>query len=1211
MANFWTEEQQKVIDLRNRNILVAAAAGSGKTAVLVERILKKITDPKHPVDIDRLLIVTFTRAAAAEMRERIGIAIRKKMEEEPDNENLQRQETLLFHAQITTIDSFCQSLLRSHFHTIDLDPSFSVMDEGEGKLLLYDTAQELLEERYAEKSEEFVLFAESFATGKQDDNLIDMILQLYHFSRSYPWPKEWLLGCKKAYQAESVEELEKSLWMQNLCQMVRVILGDLLEFCRESIQLALSSGGPWMYEEALCEDEALLMRMLEGESYQELSDGFFEMGKFAVLSRKKDDTVSEEKRERVKEQRDQLKKRLNALKEQFFYQKPEKMLEDMQKVCVPAGVLFDLAIDFGEKYAEKKRSKNLVDFSDLEHMALEILVHRENGENVPTEAALTLAEFYDEIMIDEYQDSNLVQELLLNSVSRIHFGQNNVFMVGDVKQSIYRFRLARPELFTEKYDTYTTEDSTSQKIELHKNFRSRKEVLEPVNYIFRKIMHRDLGNVEYDDNAALYPGAQFPLPEATVETEFTEAVESPLAGAQMLLLELEGGEELLKEAGESDREAEARMIGGKIQELVGKELVYDKEISGYRKVCYKDVVILLRSLSGWAEEFQRVLLDMGIPAYTGTRSGYFSASEVQTVLSILKIIDNPRQDIPFTAVLTSPVGGLDTQSLALIRGNWKNLSFYEACRCYAKENEDETAKKLQQFFVMLERFRGYVPYTPMHELLWKILEETGYMDYASAMPAGGKRRANLEMLVERAAAYESTSYRGLFNFIRYIENLQKYEVDFGEAGTISEEENTVRIMSIHKSKGLEFPVVFVAGLGKKFNQQDSRSALAVHADLGVGCDCVDPKLRVKNATLLKKMIQRTVLEENLGEELRVLYVALTRAKEKLYLTASVKSMEEQRKKWQGIRKERLSFLELTGASSSLEWIWRAVMDEEGYESAIPVTVKSVEDLVRGSAADQNIVRKQKEMLLFGEWREEEGQKKQEEWLDYMTGMKYPWEAYLDTKGKFSVSELKKQSQNIDIEETEELYPEPQIVPLIPNFVEQKEEGGAVRGSATHHVLEKLDFAESDTVAKVQRQLDVLCGQGILAREEVQLVSMPAIVHFFRTDLGKRAAAAQKRGELYRERQFVIGVKASDIHPEWEENETVLIQGIIDAWFEEDGELVVMDYKTDRVYDQGEELLVQRYRTQLDYYAKALEQLTGKRVKEKLIYSFALQKEIAI
>ena len=1087
------------------------------------------------------------------------------------------------------------------------------MDEGEAKLLRRDTAEELLEEKYQEGDTDFLQFVECFANGKNDENLIEMIWQVYEFSRSHPWPEEWLEECKKNYDIDTLEDLISSEWMKMICEQVDQTLNDLEMIRKEALKVANSPYGPWMYADALEQDGEILKQLSKGNDYAEYARRFLNIRKFAVLSRKKDEEVSDEKREQVKLLRDQIKKGIASLQEQYFYQSPQEMLEELKAGKVSAQMLLMLASEFGMRFTEKKRERNLLDFSDLEHLALQILVKKENGNVVPGEAALAFSKQFEEIMIDEYQDSNMVQELILTSISRCSMGQNNLFMVGDVKQSIYRFRLACPELFMEKYDTYTTEDSENQKIELHKNFRSRKEVLFEVNFIFRKIMHRNLGNVEYDDNAALYAGIEFPELVTNVEMDDLTAAKSPLSGSEILLFDADSVTET------NAREAEARMIGGQIKAIVGRELVYDKESRHYRKAEYRDIVILLRSLSGWSEEFLAVLSDMGIPAYTGTRSGYFSALEVRTVLSFLRVLDNPRQDIPFTAVLTSPIGTFATEELAKIRTENPEVSYYEACRAYENVGSDGILReKLQKFFKVLEHFRSCVPYTPMHELLWKIYEETGYFDYVCAMPAGSQRKANLEMLAEKAAAYESTSYRGLFNFVRYIENLQKYEVDFGEASTIGEEENTVRIMSIHKSKGLEFPVVFVAGLGKAFNRQDARSTIAIHQNYGVGCDVVDPLLRTKAPTILKKAIQQILLTESLGEELRVLYVAVTRAKEKLYLSGSLKKMEDTLSKWSGgAGKKQLSYLEIKNAASMLEWILRSVLYEEGIQSEIPIRKYSVDDLYREKLDEENhgdTILQQFRDHLF---EKEEGYAAFLAWMTQESAKIYPYEGRLEIQGKCSVSEIKRQSQIQEQKEESEnqgivLIKEPEDTATVPKFLEAKEEkSGAVKGTAMHHVMQRLDFTAADTVRQVEAQLLELQKKKQISEEEISLLNIPAIVHFFRTDIGKRAADAARRGQLYREKQFVIGVPASDIRPQWDKEEMVLVQGIIDAWFYEGDQIVLLDYKTDRVLKGQEQKLKDRYQAQLDYYAKALKQTTGHEVKEKIIYAFSLQEGIAL
>lgn len=1227
MGNLWTEEQKQVIWLRNRNILVSAAAGSGKTAVLVERILQKITDREHPVDIDRLLIVTFTRAAAAEMRERIGLEIQKRLLADPDNENLQRQETLLFHAQITTIDSFCQSVLRTYFHLIDLDPAFSIVDEGEAKLLRRDTAEELLEEKYREGDTDFLQFVECFANGKNDENLIEMIWQVYEFSRSHPWPEEWLKECKKNYDIDTLEDLISSEWMKMICEQVDQTLNDLEMIRKEALKVANSPYGPWMYADALEQDGEILKQLSKGNDYAEYARRFLNIRKFAVLSRKKDEEVSDEKREQVKLLRDQIKKGIASLQEQYFYQSPQEMLEELKAGKVSAQMLLMLASEFGMRFTEKKRERNLLDFSDLEHLALQILVKKENGNVVPGEAALAFSKQFEEIMIDEYQDSNMVQELILISISRCSMGQNNLFMVGDVKQSIYRFRLACPELFMEKYDTYTTEDSENQKIELHKNFRSRKEVLFDVNFIFRKIMHRNLGNVEYDDNAALYAGIEFPKLVTNVETDDLTAAKSPLSGSEILLFDADSVTET------NAREAEARMIGGQIKAIVGRELVYDKESRHYRKAEYRDIVILLRSLSGWSEEFLAVLSDMGIPAYTGTRSGYFSALEVRTVLSFLRVLDNPRQDIPFTAVLTSPIGTFATEELAKIRTENPEVSYYEACRAYENAGSDGILReKLQKFFKVLEYFRSCVPYTPMHELLWKIYEETGYFDYVCAMPAGSQRKANLEMLAEKAAAYESTSYRGLFNFVRYIENLQKYEVDFGEASTIGEEENTVRIMSIHKSKGLEFPVVFAAGMGKRFNFRDMNASILIHPELGIGADAILPEKRIIAPSLCKQIIRRTLLMESLGEELRVLYVALTRAKEKLILSGTIGALRPELEELSALRDSEEPLLSL-GRRLCGKTYWDYVLPalvrhrcmaplfhEYGIfmntsnplykdPAEFIVTRVTARELTESEVMEQAEREMKKETLenwnpgrvFDSEIREE---------IQRRFSFVYPYQYLEDLPVKVSVSELKKRSYHSeqDLEETVDYETEEEIQPLVPRFIEEKkEEGytGALRGTAYHRVMECLDYQKTANRDEIRRQLREWVDARKMERKETESVRVKDIWNFVETPLGQRMKAASEKRLLFREQPFVIARKASELDRQWQCEENVLVQGIIDAYFIEDEEIVLVDYKTDFVRRGEEKKLIDRYHVQLEDYAQALERMTGRKVKERYIYSFTL------
>ncbi len=1242
MGMTWTKEQQQVIELRDCNMLVSAAAGSGKTAVLVERIVSRIMDERKPVDIDRLLVVTFTNAAAAEMRERIGDALEKKLEENPQNIHLQRQSTLIHHAQITTIHSFCLDVIRSHFDRIQLDPGFRIGDEGELKLLRQDVLRDLLEEEYRNRRPEFVAFSESFAPGRTDGELEDLILQFYDFSMGYPWPERWRRQCLESYELEQASGLEETPWMEGLLQKLAMTVEDMKEQIGQAGQITREPDGPWMYEEALESDQAILSRLEDCRSYGDYAAVFREGISWQPLSRKRDGAVSDTKKALVKEIRDQVKGEIKKIQEDYFFEEPEQTVRDIRESKALIAELLRLTDEFQNAYQSKKAEKNLVDFSDLEHDALEILVSEEDGTLRPTQTALEYAGEFEEVMIDEYQDSNLVQELLLSSVSR-QDGHNR-FMVGDVKQSIYRFRLARPELFMEKYRSYTRQEGENRRIDLHKNFRSRSQILDGVNLVFRQIMTRKLGEVEYDEEAALYPGAVF---EPGSREEFLEPELWLVAGEPDA-----AGDEEPDDRERDLRRREALTAADRIREMVGREVVWDKEQGAYRPARFGDVVVLLRTMAGWAETFTEVFGECGIPAHTGSGTGYFSALEVKTVLAYLRVLDNPRQDIPLASALRSPLGGLTDEELAKLRIHSPGEDFYTCCVRYLRwnaEQEDgglprgearldegpdgELRRKLEQFWKQMEEQRAMLPYTPMHLLLWNILEATGYRDYVSAMPGGAQRRANLDMLVEKAAAYEATSYRGLFHFVRYIENLQKYEIDYGEASASGELADAVRIMSIHKSKGLEFPIVLVCGMGKSFNQQDSRGGLVLHPSLGIGCDRVDWNCRVKRPLLPKKVIGRQIREENLGEELRVLYVAMTRAREKLILMGGVKDLERAGKKWireQGRQEEKLSYSCLSGAASYLDWVMPALLRHPSaraflLERELPLPAPSpVEGLPGGFRIYlEDSGRRRERRALEGLTAARTGEELENldltrvydedtcQYLEETLHASYPFASSREIPGKVTVSYLKHLWDREEIPSAA-LYQEPAAVPLIPRFLKEKEEtGGAARGTVYHRFLENMDFTADFHRKFTDSQLETMVNCGKIHRDESGWISREKIGRFLASPLAVRMQAAAREGKLCREQPFVLGVDAGTIRPEWDTGEQVLIQGIIDAFFYEGEEIVLVDYKTDFVPEDQPERLTEKYRIQLDYYQMALERLTGKRVKEKLIYSFCLNRELPV
>ena len=1251
MGVSWTREQQQVIDLRKRNILVSAAAGSGKTAVLVERIIKMITEGEHPVDIDRLLVVTFTNAAAAEMRERIGAAIEKALEEHPDSEHLQRQLTLIHNAQITTIDSFCLYVIRNHFHEIDLEPDFRIGDEGELKLLKEDVLRGVLESNYEQMTPEFAAFAKGYVSGKSDAKVAEMILSLYEFSMSYPWPMEWLTSGICGYEISDVQEMAEAPWMQPLVLHLRSVLADLVKKLRIAHVLTREEDGPNIYEKVISSDLAKFEGLAACENFLELYEKLTAVT-YDRLPSSRGFSGDAGKLSRVKELRDQVKDTVKKINKQYFFASPEVMCGQVRRAEPMAKELVRLAIAFSEAFAAEKRRKNLVDFHDLEHFALEILVDAKTKQ--ARAAAEEFRDMYEEIMIDEYQDSNHVQETLLRAISREERGAYNLFMVGDVKQSIYRFRLARPELFLEKYDTYQ-ETGDLCRIDLAKNFRSRIQVVDAVNDVFSRIMSREIGGIAYDDKAALYPGAVYP------------AQEDPAYGSELLLIrkpekgerEESGiGEQHAEGAGvlvdyDNVRQLEALAIAARIKQLKGSLQVMEKSAGELRPVRYSDMVILLRTTSGWDEEFKKILEQQGIPVYITSKTGYFGALEVQELLQFLRVLDNPRQDIPLFGVMQSVFGGFTQEEIAQIRSGGeghsrKRMTLYEALKEVAQSGrtveegeeisagesageEAELSQKADTFLQRIGHYRDLTPFTSIRDLLQRILDDYDYLNYVTALPAGSKRRANVEMLLTKASAFEKTSYFGLFHFIRYMEQLEKYDVDYGEADTLDENADVVRIMSIHKSKGLEFPVVFVSGLSKRFNMQDANQSLIVDMDLGVAVDYVDSVRRIKNKTLRRTVLSAKMKEDNLAEELRVLYVALTRAREKLILTAVLDKADEKWELAQMTGQERLTYLDFCEAGSYMDFLL-PILPQTG----IAVKTLRTEDLAVEELREQLRMgdrREQLRLIACGETTLTGDPEENERKLMYLRerfAYQYPHPGLQKLYTKTTVSELKIAAMAEKDEAAFHTFEEKEVVPYIPGFRrEQEKVSGAVRGNAFHRTMELLDFTYLFTESglftgcpnnyeEYRRGLDKNRLQNrleeFLQRETISLrlteeyakaVSLPKILNFLEQELAYRMWRAQEQGLLYREQPFVLGIDAKRLDPDLPEGEKVLIQGIIDVFFIEDGEIVLLDYKTDVI--DSLEALWNRYNVQIQYYEEALTKLMQMPVKERILYSFYLEK----
>ena len=1222
----WTEEQVRAISEDRCNLLVSAAAGAGKTAVLVERIIRKITNAENPVDIDRLLVVTFTNAAAAEMRERIGAALSRVLEEaEVDGDlkvkkNLQRQLTLLGKSNITTIHSFCLDVIRNNFHTIDLDPAFRIADDTEALLLQLEALEELIESKYEPENctEDFLSLVECYGGSKDDNKLMDLILTIYDFVQSHPWPDIWLTDAIEAFNAAGGMDFGDTKWAEVLMKSISMELSGLQCLLEDTIKTAEREEGLSPYINTLQEDVLRIKAMqsaCEGKGgwdalYREFDN--LEFSRLPKCGKEADPIIKEE----VKGARDDVKGRLNRIKKDLISGSSEELTSDLRRLYPVMNSLGSLVSEFSDKYQDKKKQKNVIDFNDLEHYCLKVLTNRTEGEVLPTQAALGLRELFEEIYIDEYQDSNLTQEVILGMVSREETGEPNIFMVGDVKQSIYRFRQAKPELFIKKLRTYSGDSQSKyRKILLNKNFRSREDIIRAVNFIFSRIMSESLGEIEYTEDEKLNAGAVYKVPESPGSSVGGPVELHIIDSSEIGTEETDTSEEDFDDYEESalmlnSMQCEARVAANRIKELTadGSFMVIDKNTGEYRPVQFKDIVILMRTTKNWADVFAEELSIQGIPVFTDAGTGYFRTVEISTVLSLLQIIDNPLQDIPLLAVLRSPICGFDPEELIDIRLFDKETDFFEAM-VKAASSEGELGRKAAGFLEKLEDWREKSLYLSTDELIWHLYNDTGYYSFVGAMPGGAARQANLRMLFDKARQYEESSFKGLFNFINFINKLKGNQGDLGSAKVLGEKDDVVRIMSIHKSKGLEFPVVFLCGAGKGFNLTDTAKSILLHHELGIGPDFIDHKRRIWYPSIFKQALKYKIKLESLSEEMRILYVAFTRAKEKLIITGAVKDIAKSTSRWKsssGASTQKVPEFDVLRGRSFLDWICTALMrDNEGKPSEKLEGVEgwdirfwNREEVLRGAVAEEH----GKEELIDEAALSSAEANMQDEIIKRLE-WKYPYSAYEKLPVKVTVTELKRY---FDTEAADEFRI--QAAPGIrkrPRFLEETSGmTAAERGSLMHFVLQHMDFGGEVSEAGIKRQLEDMIRMELLTEVQARNVNIDGIVGFLNSDLGRRMTEA---GRLYREMPFTMEVECSEVFGSkagcGHEGETVVLQGIIDCWFEEEGKLVLVDYKTDYVTEGEVSRIKEKYRTQIEYYARALSQITGKEVSGKYIYLF--------
>lgn len=1209
----WTNEQQAAIDSRGQTLLLSAAAGSGKTAVLVERIIRRLLDKEYPIDITELLVVTFTKAAAAEMRDRIGTALMKALSETKDP-RVERQLALLPSAQISTLHAFCQHVIRKYFYTIDLDPAFSIAGEEELNLLRRQVLEDVFLSYYEDDEKASILYplADMFGSDRGDDILMDTVSRMYTYARSLAWPEHWLKEAARAYDVAPDAVIDDMVWAGPIKDAVRRILEEdahlydgVLYHLRQREAFAPAC-------DTFVAEQAALRQAAQARSWNDLSRFVraIDFPRLKSLRKLSDDDKAVW--ERCKKVRDDVKKDvIKTLQSVYFSATPEEWLDGMRAMKPVMDGLVTLTLDFAKAYGAAKKEKGWIDFSDLEHFCLQILLAPDASPEhpVPSAAAEELRSQYEEVFIDEYQDTNGVQELITRLVS----GEDNRFMVGDIKQSIYRFRLADPTLFLEKYQSFSRDEKAVQRcIDLGRNFRSVPVVLDAVNAVFSRAMTAEAAGMDYGEREKLYAGRQAPDDERWIG-----------GPVEVDIVPTPSDEE--DDDGSTAFEKECRFIAGRIGELLASGRMAARKDGTLEPLSYRHIVVLLRSMAGKADVLIQALQEGGIPSYAEQSGGYFAAVEVQVMLALLRCIDNPEQDLAMAAVLRSPLVGLDETALAGVRlaGDgtlWQNLpAFVASLPDGVDEKED-----LQQFMAAFDSWRTYSRRHGVAELLQRLYDDTAYVDFVGAMPGGDVRQANLKALYDRARQYEEAGFRGLFRYLQLMDKMKEDGLDLAPAKVVSEKEDVVRIMSIHKSKGLEFPVVFVADMGKAFNRRDTQDQILFHNRLGIGLKQYDPEWRMSYPTLIWSGIAAQLRWEGTAEEERILYVAMTRARDQLILTGHSSHIDRDWQRW-------TSHLNPAQAKSYFDWVMPAAL--------APFGAKADADYARPGAAWQDAVWQVRIAKAVPAGTVEEGAYDGEprlealrrgdltgtpvpSWLDEQLSWQYAYPQAVRTAAKFSVSEVKRRYQELHSDELQDeaalSVPAAAVIPPAPGeddaFAalppwlagEEAAVSGAQRGTALHKALQYITPAADQTTATLRREIDAFVRQGLLSREEAKLVYVPVLAAFCQSDIGRRMAESP---ELHREYPFTVLLAGGDPLPETETGEQILIQGVIDCLFREDDAWILVDYKSDRL--ETADAFRRRYAVQLALYKRAVEQITHRPVEETYIYSLRLQQEIRL
>ena len=1166
--------------------------GSGKTAVLVERIINKIVNEK--IDINTILIVTFTNAAASEMREKILEAIYKRLESNPFDSHLQKQITLINKASICTIHSFCLDIIKNNFFEINIAPNFRIGNQAEIELLKQEVIEDLFEEKYDKQNKDFLELIDIYTNYRGDDDLKEIILNIYKTIQSNPFPEDWLNEKVNMFNIENClnEDFSNTIWG-------KIILDNYIEEITdcivglENVNIKLSKYNELKkYSDVILEDidnlKTLILNIKSWDKAFELSNNII-FNKWPV-----DRKIVIEEKELAKDARDKIKKNFNIIRDKYLKytsNQANKDIYDMYNILVK---LKDIILEFSNKFSKYKLERNIIDFNDIEHFALKILVEKRDDTYTPTEIAKTYKDKFVEIAIDEYQDSNLVQEYILTTISN-----NNMFMVGDVKQSIYKFRQARPELFLEKYEKYETKQNNKSKgikIKLFKNFRSSKNILDITNIIFKSIMSRKLGNIEYDEQEFLNLGINYEQSDGK-DKYFEEKCSLYIIDKQE---EIEQEDELNKI---EDTVLEAKFVAKKVKELLDSEFkIYDKKL-GYRPITYKDIVILLRTTVNIAPIYEKELLNLQLPVYSDIGLEYIDSIEVQTVMSLLKIIDNPMQDIPFVTVLRSQIGGFSDDDLVQIRINDKNSSFYEAMLKSQIQVEDSLKNKIITFLELIENFRTAKEYLTLDELIWRIYIDTGYFNFVGLMPNGNLRQANLKILFERAKEYENVSFKGLFNFITFIDKIKLNNNDLGSAKLIGENENVIRIMSIHKSKGLEFPVVFLSGIGKGFNMMDLNQTILIHQDIGMGPKYINYERKIEYNTLAREAIKVQYKIETLSEEMRLLYVALTRSKEKLIITGISKNVKQDMEKkerllqiYENLSKNyKINTTLIKKYRTYLDWLELIYIYNKSYiKEILELNIYEKSNIIK----EFNDITIDEEMNFEVKIQNELNNLQQNINISNLLDWNYKYNMLTKIPTKTSVSKI----NGLLNDEIIEFNTTPKFLKGSLGL------DGSQKGTIMHLCMQQLDFSEEYTIDKLKGLINNMVERNMITQTEAESININKLYKFTKSEIWQDIKLAK---EIHKEKPFYLNIPIKDIYDQ-QIDEKILVQGIIDLYYiNKNGEIILLDYKTDYIKENEEQILVEKYNKQLQLYKRAIEGSTHNKVKGVYIYSISINKLIPV